>query len=138
MAPDSFAPLRLRLPVRPSPAPTTMDPPPLPRPAKGELYLGGPIPMSWVERAAGLPGRAWHLACALWFQATVTPPRSATVELAKKTRRRFGLQSRKTYYRALRSLEGAGLVRVEYRPGRPPLVTILSALDARDLAETPG
>ena len=41
----------------------------LPRPAKGEQYLGGPIPAGWLGRAAGLPGRALHLGIALWFAA---------------------------------------------------------------------
>jgi hypothetical protein len=83
--------------------------------------------MGWIERAAALSGRAWHLGCALWFQAAVSRPRSARVQVPPKTRRRFGLRTRPTYYRALRALEGAGLVRVEYRRGRPPAVTILPA-----------
>src|SRR5581483_3598380 len=41
----------------------------LPRPAKGEEYLGGPIPLSWLGRAAVLPGKALHLGIALWFAA---------------------------------------------------------------------
>src|SRR5262245_56164373 len=105
--------------------------PRLPRPARGEPYLGGPIPMGWAERAAALPGRAWHLACALWFEALCRPGKPPTVALPPRTLRRFGLGSRTTLYRALAALAAAGLVRVESRSGRPPLVTILPA-PARD------
>src|SRR5205823_1319932 len=91
----------------------------------GEPYLGGPIPMDWAERAAALPGRARHLACALWFEALCRPGKSPTVALPPRTLRRFGLAARTTYYRALAVLVAAGLVHVETRRGRPPLVTIL-------------
>lgn len=103
--------------------------PRLPRPGKGELYLGGPIPMEWIERATPLRGRAWHLACALWFDALCArgKTKSAVVQPSRRTLRRFGICAASTYYRALDALEIAGLVHVEKRPGRRPLVTILSA-----------
>jgi hypothetical protein len=101
----------------------------LPRPRKGEAYCG-PLPMSWVERAAVLPGRAWHLACALWFEASCARGKSASVRLPAKTRRRFGLADRYTFYRALRTLEVEGLVRVRTWPGQSPLITLLPATAA--------
>jgi hypothetical protein len=103
----------------------------LPRPRRGELYLGGRMPMSWAERAAVLPGRAWQLACALWFEATCGK-RRATVSVSTKTRKRFGLQRRQTFYRALAALERAGLVSVDRRRGRAPLVTILDIPESTD------
>ena len=96
----------------------------LPRPSKGERYFG-PIPMAWIERSASLPGRAWHLACALWFEAVCTRGKPAIVKPTRRTLQRFGLSSDSTYYRALKALELAGLIRVEPREGRRPLVTIL-------------
>jgi hypothetical protein len=96
----------------------------LPRPYKGEPYLGGPIPMSWIERAATLPGRAWHLACALWFEALCSRRKSPDVRLPAKTRRRFGL-SRWSYPRALHALQAAGLIRVGHRTGRAAVITLL-------------
>jgi hypothetical protein len=95
----------------------------LPRPHKGEPYFGK-IPMGWVERAAALPGRAWHLACALWFEAACAGG-SPKVRLSAKTRGRFGLAARSTFYRAVRSLRQARLIHVPDRSGRTPLFTIL-------------
>lgn len=100
--------------------------PKLPRPKQGEPYLGGPIPMSWIERATSLPGKAWHLACALWFEALCEKSKPATVQLPSKTRKRFGLD-RRTYYRALETLRKAGLVRVEFKSGKLLDITILPA-----------
>jgi hypothetical protein len=98
----------------------------LPRPAKGAPYIGGPVPLTWVERAVVLPGKAWHVASALWFVGIRSRNKSATVRLTTKTLRRFGL-NRHTVYRALASLEGAGLVRVERQIGCRLSVTILPA-----------
>jgi hypothetical protein len=98
----------------------------LPRPQRGEAFIGGPIPMSWAERAVRLPGKAWHVASALWFVGIRSRSKSATVRLAPKTLLRFGL-NRKTVYRALRPLEHAGLVRVERHTGKRLTVTILPA-----------
>jgi hypothetical protein len=92
-----------------------------PRPRKGECYFG-PVPMSWVERAAALPGRAWHLACALWFEASCSG--KAVVRLPGNTRRRFGLRSGHTLRRAAEALRGKGLIAVEDRPGRLALYTL--------------
>jgi hypothetical protein len=111
-----------------------MAKPRLPRPAKGEPFLGGPIPMRWIEQAAPLPGHAWKLACALWFEALCKKEKWATVQPTRRTLRRFGLLSQSTYYRALTALEAAGLVSVEARVGRRPLVTILSVNNAGTLA----
>jgi hypothetical protein len=97
----------------------------LPRPQAGELYLGGPIPLAWLSRAAALPGRAFHLAIALWFDALASRAKSATVRLPMKTRRRFGLVCQKTYYRAVGSLKRAGLINDKRRRGKVPVFTIL-------------
>lgn len=99
--------------------------PQLPRHGPKERFFGGPIPMTWVERAANLPGKAWNLACALWFEALCSPGKSPTVQPAPATLARFGVGTKTTFYRALRALSDAGLVRVDYRLGRPSLVTIL-------------
>jgi hypothetical protein len=96
----------------------------LPRPTKGEPFLGGPIPLTWVERAVRLPGKAWHVASALWFVGIRSRTKSATVNLTAKTLRRFGF-TRQAAYRALCALERAGLVQVNRQPGRRLIVTIL-------------
>jgi len=95
----------------------------LPRVGKGELYFTGPIPMNWVEVAAKLGGRAFHLACALWFEAKLQ--KTATIRPSAKTLASFGLTSRQTFYRALDALVRAKLVRVRQEKGQRPIVTIL-------------
>ena len=132
MTPDPFDPVRLGRRVDDAALAVLRNgtaKPRLPRPAKGEPFLGGPIPMRWIEQAALLPGHAWHLACALWFEALCEKEKPATVQPTRRTLRRFGLSSEKTFYRALNALERAGLVRVEAQRGKRPLITILPATD---------
>jgi hypothetical protein len=99
----------------------------LPRPADGEQYLGGPIPLGWLSRAARLPGKALHLGTSLWFAAVRSNAKNPSVVLTGSLARRFGLEARTTWVRALTALENAGLVAVEDRTGRSPVVTILPA-----------
>jgi hypothetical protein len=107
----------------PSPKNGRATSPPLPRPQAGERYFGQ-APMGWVERACALPGRAWHLACALWFEATCEG-KVAEVQLSFSARRRFGLHNRMTFYKAIRTLEGAKLIRVKVTSGQRHWFTIL-------------
>jgi hypothetical protein len=93
-----------------------------PHHAKGEGFLKGPVPLAWLEAAARLPGRSLHAGLALWYAAGLT--RSAVVPLSNISGVRFGLD-RNAKYRALEWLEGAGLVKVERKLGRAPVVKIL-------------
>jgi hypothetical protein len=88
----------------------------------GELCLAGPIPLRWLEAAAGLPGNSLHTGIALWFAAGQA--KSAKIPLSTVAGCRFGLD-RNSKYRALDWLEGAGLVSVERRLRKTPMVTIL-------------
>ncbi len=90
---------------------------------KGERFLKGPIPLSWLETAAALPGRSLHAGIALWYAAGLT--RSASVPLSNISGLRFGLD-RNAKYRALGWLEGAGLITVERKLGRAPVVTLVA------------
>lgn len=76
----------------------------------------------WLEQAASLPGKCMHLAVAL--QLIATDQQLGCVELGNVACERFGL-NRNAKYRALLSLENAGLVIVKRKRGRSPLVTIL-------------
>lgn len=96
----------------------------LPKPATGEAYLTGPIPMSWIQEATRLSGRTWQVACALWFTGIRSRTKSATVTLTEKTRRRFNL-SENAVRRGLAQLAEVGLVVVERQSGRRSIVTIL-------------
>jgi len=83
----------------------------------------GPLPLGWLECAAGLPGRSIHVALALWHETTRSG--SMCVALSNTLCLRFHVD-RNAKYRALRSLETAGLVIVERRRGRSPRVTLLT------------
>ncbi len=90
---------------------------------KGDRYLGKKMPWSWLAAAARARGRALHVALALWYQASVT--RSWSVKLNTDRLRELGLDRHATS-RGLRELEKAGLVKVERRAGRKPLVTMVA------------
>lgn len=94
----------------------------LPRPKHGGHFLKGPIPLVWLERAACLPGRCLHVGIALWFLGGVQ--KSRVIALSNHASRRFGLD-RNSKYRALDWLEKAGLISVQRKMGRSPVIKIL-------------
>jgi hypothetical protein len=96
----------------------------LPRHKPGGRFLKGPIPWDWLSVAARLPGKALHVATALWFAAGIKNTR--VVALSGKVLRDMGVQ-RNAGYRGLDALEGAGLVSVDRHSGRCPLVTMHDA-----------
>ena len=88
------------------------------------LFLRGPIPISWLAIAGNLPGKSLHVGISLWLAYGVE----------KQSRFRFTPKwygwfdvSPATLRRSLRRLQEAGLIRLEYRPGCSPIVTILEA-----------
>ena len=110
--------LRLRTPTAKNAQPIRKQ---VPRPSRGERFLRGPIPLNWLGIAARLPGKALHAALAIWLEAGIR--NSAVVPLSNVTGQRFGID-RSAKYRALEWLEGAGLITVERKLGRAPIVTI--------------
>jgi hypothetical protein len=92
-----------------------------------------PMPFEWFRRACLLPGKAAILAAALWYLSRRRG--SATVRLSQASLNEFGI-SRQARYRALRSLEEAGLVTVRRRDRKNPEVTVLLPA-ARHEAGTP-
>ena len=98
----------------------------LPQSRPGELFLKGPIPWSWVSRAARLPGRSLHVGLTIWHLAAMK--RHRKIVLGAKRLRELGV-NRHAAYRALGHLEAEGLVSVERHRGRQPVVEILDARD---------
>jgi hypothetical protein len=94
----------------------------IPRTSNGQRFLRGPIPLDWLSAAAWLPGKSLHVGVALWLEAGLR--NSAVVPLSNLTGRHFGLD-RNAKYRGLDWLEQAGLISVERKLGRAPIVTIL-------------
>ena len=87
-------------------------------------FLKGPIPWSWIAAAAALPSRALLVGLCLW--RLVGAMKSDTVSFGNSDLRPLGID-RATKSRALRALEGAGLIKVARKPGRFPKVTVLCA-----------
>jgi len=85
-------------------------------------YLRGRLPLDWISAAARLPGRSLHAGLVIWILRGLR--NSRVIALSNTESRRFGLD-RNAKYRALVWLERAGLVKVERKLGRAPVVTIL-------------
>ena len=83
--------------------------------------------LDWLITAAQLPGKSLHVGVALWAIGELQ--NSRVVTLSNITSLRFGLD-RNAKYRALAWLEEAGLISVERKAGRAPLVTILECRSA--------
>lgn len=75
----------------------------------------------FIFDAAKLPGKALHVATALLLQGLVC--RSTILEWDAHYGEHLGL-TYAAFYRGLKTLEGAKLVAVNRRPGRPPIVTL--------------
>ena len=86
-----------------------------------EPFLKGPVPIPWLIAAGALPGKSLTVGIALWFKSGLSSSR--TIKPTGTLWRQFGL-SRQAVYRALRHLESEGLIVVERRRGRNPIVTI--------------
>ena len=95
---------------------------PPPRHNAGQKFLKGPIPWSWIVKAANCPGQALQVMMVLWFKAGMQ--RQRTVTLSYEELAKLGCK-REAARRALKALEQVGLVTVERHPGRSPVVTIL-------------
>lgn len=93
-----------------------------PRHRPGERFLKGPIPLGWLIRAAGLPGKALQVALAIWYRAGVE--RTGSITLTTTLTQTFNVD-RYAKRRALAALEKAKLVTVQRTDGRNPQVTIL-------------
>jgi hypothetical protein len=109
-----------RLDPAPADIPTGREKRP-PRHQPGEKFLEGPIPGRWVEAAARLPGEALAVGLVVWREAGCKNERTVPLNLSALW------VPRRTAQRALQALAGAGLVSVEHRDGRPPLVTLNDA-----------
>jgi len=79
------------------------------------------LPLEWANTAGRLPGKALHVALAIWRQATLK--KSLTTSLPNGPLAGYGVKER-AKRAALLALEGAGLIQVEWKPGCNPLVTI--------------
>jgi DNA-binding transcriptional ArsR family regulator len=86
-------------------------------------FLKGPVPWDWIIRASELPGRALIVGLCLWRLSGAVGNRTVTFGNAEL--QPFGID-RAAKSRALAVLESAGLVTVERKRGRLPIVTLPS------------
>ncbi|TWU32283.1 hypothetical protein [Novipirellula artificiosorum] len=106
---------------------------PLPKHAKGERFIRGPIPLAWFKLASGCGNRAEAVAVLLWYMAgcqnrnpvKMTPNVLSELSVHPKTARRV-----------LQKMADKGLVLVEFKRGRSPLVTIVSPESAEAIRPT--
>ena len=90
--------------------------------SKTARFIKGPLPLPWIQCAAALPGKALHVAVALWYVKGLC--RSATFPFKRTVAAGLGVSPDATYD-ALTNLEAAGLIRVARHRGRSPVVTVL-------------
>jgi len=86
------------------------------------LFIKGPIPMDWISAAAKLPGKAIHVALALYWMGGMNPQKRFKI-----TRRALDLfnVSDDAYRDALLRMEAANLIRVSRSPGQRAQVEIV-------------
>ena len=84
-------------------------------------FLKGPVPWLWIVVAAALPGSALLVGLCLWRLAGAM--KCKTISLGNADLRPLGID-RASKSRALRNLEGAGLIQVARERGRFPKVTL--------------
>jgi hypothetical protein len=121
---DPFDPEALRAPdldlaalcSRPSKRP--------PRHRKGQAFLKGPIPWSWLVCASRLPGKALHVALLLWREAGCRKSRTVRFRLARAAE--LGVLP-DAARRGLRALGEAGLLSIRRQPGKSLEVTLMDA-----------
>lgn len=86
-------------------------------------FLKGPIPLDWLDAAAALPGKALHVALAIWWLAGMQQG-SNPVKITRSALSRFHVCD-DAANDALKRLEAAGLISVSRRPGCRHEVRIL-------------
>jgi hypothetical protein len=95
-------------------------------PKKGGIvkFIRGPIPLPWITEAVKLSPCALRISMVIWYVRGLR--KSETIILSNKMLKEFNLD-RHTKYRGLKLLEGAGLIEVERRFKKNPMVTIKKA-----------
>lgn len=87
-----------------------------------EIFLKGPIPMKWLNKAAKLPGKSLHVANALWWLHGMS--KGKPFKLTQKALDYFAV-GRDAASDGLDRLEKRGLIQVERKAGQRPTIAIL-------------
>jgi len=101
----------------------------VPRKIKQRRLEFAMVPMTWYGRLSGASGHTWQVAVFLcyldWKVNGKTPPSGLPIKLASGMLKYDGV-SPTTKRRALRDLEHRGLVTVEWRLKRSPIVRLMA------------
>jgi hypothetical protein len=101
--------------------PTSITKPPS---KTSKLFLKGPIPFDWLQKANSLGGSTGIVATGLWFYAGINSSKSFKVD--GKLDQFTGI-TRQTRQHALQKLEFAGLIKLTNLHGSYPYIEILNA-----------
>lgn len=86
-----------------------------------ELFLRGPIPLWWLEKAAALPGKALTVGIIIWWFHGMNA--NQPIKVTRKALERFSI-SEDAYRDGLKRLELAGLIEVVRSKGQRALIRI--------------
>lgn len=87
-----------------------------------DYFLRGPIPFSWLARAANLRGKSFQVSVLIWFHYFLL--RKPEFKIQKKFREKFGV-GRKSFYSSLAELEEAGLIKTISQKGSSRTIQII-------------
>ena len=96
---------------------------------KKSLFIKGPIPLDWINRAASLPGKSLNVAFAIWWLNGMADGKP--LKLTRLSLKSFCVK-RDAASAALTRLESAGLIRLRRSSGQRPLISILTCSLASD------
>ncbi len=86
-------------------------------------FVQGPIPLSWISKAAQLPGKSVNAGLACWYLMGLK--KSYTFKLSNMVASEFGL-NKDSKARSLKHLEEAGLIRCTRTIGRSVVIEVLN------------
>jgi len=87
-----------------------------------KLFLRGPVPLEWLQRAAALPGKTLNVAVALWWRHGMAKGRPFKLTHAAL---KYLNVERDAASTGLDRLERAGLIKLERRAGQRPIISIV-------------
>src|SRR5215831_11761813 len=119
---DDLESLRISIPIlKPGPQES------LPRHEKNEMFLKGPIPLNWINRAMGISFGAWAVGTAIWREAGRRKKKAFVFNLTRLPEY-YPALNRRLVQRVLPQLEKAGLISVRRESNRTHKITILKAV----------
>lgn len=89
---------------------------------KKALFLKGPIPLDWLNKAATLSGKTINVGIALWWLHGMA--KGKPLKLTRMSLKSLCVE-RDAASDAITRLEKAGLIQVERKPGQRPTILIL-------------